>query len=341
MLSFRSAIRKVDMLISVIVPVYKVEKYIRRCIDSILNQTFSDFELIIVDDGSPDNCGKICDEYAKKDNRIYVIHKENGGLSDARNAGLDWAFAHSDSEWITFIDSDDWIPPKYLEALSNAVNETGCEISICAYDETEGELPAVDVNKLKTAVVNTESFFCDHNVNAVVAWGKLYKKEIFKDIRYPVGKLHEDEFTTYKLLFQNEHCVFVNQPLYFYFQNTDSITKSEWNPKRLDALEAISEQMSFFKVNEFNNAFLYLLRHINDCIINQMIAIEKSNNSENKNYYIILQKALRKNLNRCKKYYVVPFKEDRYKYYYEYAYPFTMKCYWYYRVIKQKVKKRK
>ena len=154
-------------------------------------------------------------------------------------------------------------------------------------------------------------------------------------------KKYSKIFDTYKLLFQNEHCVFVNQPLYFYFQNTDSITKSEWNPKRLDALEAFSEQMSFFKVNEFNNAFLYLLRHINDCIINQMIAIEKSNNSENKNYYIILQKALRKNLNRCKKYYVVPFKEDRYKYYYEYAYPFTMKCYWYYRVIKQKVKKRK
>ena len=92
-----------DCLISVIVPVYKVEKYIRRCVDSILNQTFSDFELILVDDGSPDNCGAICDAYAKKDSRIYVIHKENGGLSDARNAGIDWGFVKSKIEWIAFI----------------------------------------------------------------------------------------------------------------------------------------------------------------------------------------------------------------------------------------------
>ena len=109
------------MLISIVVPIYKVEKYIHRCIESILAQTFTDFDLILVDDGSPDNCGKICDEYAVKDKRIHVIHKENGGLSDARNAGIDWAFANSDSEWITFIDSDDWIHPKYLETLYNAV----------------------------------------------------------------------------------------------------------------------------------------------------------------------------------------------------------------------------
>ena len=103
--------------ISVIVPVYKVEKYIHRCVDSILSQTFTDFELILVDDGSPDNCGKICDEYAEKDIRIHVIHQENGGLSAARNAGIDWVFANSDSEWITFIDSDDWVHPEYLERL--------------------------------------------------------------------------------------------------------------------------------------------------------------------------------------------------------------------------------
>ena len=131
-------------IISVIVPVYKVEKFIHRCIYSILAQTFKDFELILVDDGSPDNCGKICDEYALKDNRIHVIHKENGGLSDARNAGIDWAFANSNSEWITFIDSDDWIHPKYLEALYNAVKKSGCEISICGFEETEGNNPNVD-----------------------------------------------------------------------------------------------------------------------------------------------------------------------------------------------------
>lgn len=121
--------------ISIIVPVYKVENYIRRCVDSILAQTFTDFELILVDDGSPDNCGKICEEYAKKDERIVVIHKENGGLSDARNAGIDWSLKTSNSRWITFIDSDDWIHPNYLEFLYRAAKNTNCKISICGYNE--------------------------------------------------------------------------------------------------------------------------------------------------------------------------------------------------------------
>ena len=127
--------KDMDCLISIIVPVYKVEKYIHRCVDSILAQTFTDFELILVDDGSPDNCGIICDEYALKDNRIHVIHKENGGLSDARNAGIDWAFENSNSEWITFIDSDDWVHPKCLEALVRAAQIYGTEIAICNYIE--------------------------------------------------------------------------------------------------------------------------------------------------------------------------------------------------------------
>ena len=111
-------------LISVIVPVYKVEEYLSRCVDSILSQTFEDFELILIDDGSPDNCGKICDEYTKKDNRVHVIHQENGGLSSARNAGIDWAFENSDSEWLTFIDSDDWVHIQYLDLLLSKFNHS-------------------------------------------------------------------------------------------------------------------------------------------------------------------------------------------------------------------------
>ena len=109
--------------ISVIVPIYKVEKYLNRCVDSILHQTFTDFELILVDDGSPDNCGKMCDEYAEKDSRVVVIHKKNGGLSDARNKGLDWVFANSNSEYVVFIDSDDYIDERYLELLYKSIAE--------------------------------------------------------------------------------------------------------------------------------------------------------------------------------------------------------------------------
>ena len=108
------------MLVSIVVPVFKVEQYLSRCVDSILNQTFKDFELILVDDGSPDKCGQMCDEYAKTDNRIHVIHKKNGGLSDARNAGIEWCIENSNSEWVTFIDSDDWVHPQYLESMLNA-----------------------------------------------------------------------------------------------------------------------------------------------------------------------------------------------------------------------------
>ena len=126
--------------ISVIVPVYKVEKYIHRCVDSILNQTFSDFELILVDDGSPDNCGAICDEYAAKDSRVVVIHQENGGLSAARNAGIDWAFANSDSQWLSFIDSDDWVHPEYLQKLLDTAVNNSAEVAFCtltAFTEDE------------------------------------------------------------------------------------------------------------------------------------------------------------------------------------------------------------
>lgn len=234
-------------MISVIVPVYNVESYITRCVESVLAQTFTDFDLILVDDGSPDNCGTICDKYAAKDRRIHVIHKENGGLSDARNAGIDWAFAESNSEWLTFIDSDDWVHTKYLEGLLAAIITTGCEISICSYLETKGNTQYVYDYRINAKVVNTETFFIERTVNAVISCAKLYKKELFSQIRYPVGRLHEDEFTTYKLLFCYNHIAYVDAPLYYYYVNHESITKSMWSPQKLDGVDAAEEQLDFFK----------------------------------------------------------------------------------------------
>ena len=319
---------------SVIIPVYKVEKYINRCINSILNQTFTDFELILVDDGSPDNCGKICDDYAKKDSRIHVIHKENGGLSDARNAGIDWAFANSDSEWITFIDSDDWIHPRYLEALYDAVKKTGCEISICAYEETTGDNPQVDESQLEAEIVNTEDFFCEHNVNAVVAWGKLYKKELFREIRYPFGKLHEDEFTTYKLLFKYDALAYINQPLYLYFYNSSSITKSYWTPRRLDAFEAYNDQLEFFETNRYMQAYKKVLFCMAYKYCDNLKKI--GGNPEYMYYLKMLRKKLCKHLKKHKKRADFSIKDT--PFFYEYAYPFEMKYYW---IIKAQVNKLK
>ena len=124
--------------ISVIVPVYKVEQYLRRCVDSILSQTFSDFELILIDDGSPDRCGEICDEYKQRDGRVVVIHQSNGGLSAARNTGIIWSLENSDSDWLTFVDSDDWVHSEYLERLFRAVNKYGTKISVSSRCEIIG-----------------------------------------------------------------------------------------------------------------------------------------------------------------------------------------------------------
>lgn len=172
-----------SMDISIVVPVYKVEKYIHRCIKSILNQSYSSFNLVIVDDGSPDNCGKICDEYAKKDTRIHVIHKSNGGLSDARNAGIDWAIKNSDSKWITFIDSDDWVHPQYLEKMISSAEETNCNVCIVRYKKTNVPENYI-VSKNNYRVFDTQQFYCCNTANATVAWGNYLKNRSLRQFGF-------------------------------------------------------------------------------------------------------------------------------------------------------------
>lgn len=281
--------------ISVIVPVYNVEKYIYRCVDSILAQTYPNFELILVDDGSPDDCGRICDEYALKDSRIHVIHQENGGLSAARNAGIDWAFANSDSQWLTFIDSDDWIHVQYLDILLQTAQSANLSISVCGYIETSGDVPQISSDTVGQIWI-PESFFTERNTNAVIACGKLYKKDLFQNIRYPVGKLHEDEFTTYRLLFAESRIAVTDMPLYFYFKNTEGITKSAWTPKRMDAMQALKQQTDFFKKNSHKNAYGMISREYANTIIRHRELVKHSNlpEEEKKTYIRELQKKLRK-----------------------------------------------
>ena len=233
--------------ISVIVPVYKVEKYIHRCVDSILAQTFTDFELILVDDGSPDNCGAICDEYAARDSRIHVIHQENGGLSAARNAGIDWSFANSDSQWLTFIDSDDWVHPEYLERLLDAVVTNNVSISICGFVETEGEVPPIEERDMIPILWGTEDFLVEKPALAVVAYCKLYRRDCFLEIRYPLGKIHEDEFVTYRALFQYDKLAVIPAEMYFYYQHSGSIMHQAFTIKKYDALEGFAQQAAFYK----------------------------------------------------------------------------------------------
>ena len=242
--------------ISVIVPVYKVEPYLSRCVDSILAQTYRDFELILVDDGSPDRCGEICDAYAEKDNRVHVIHQKNGGLSAARNAGIDWAFANSSSVWLTCVDCDDWIHPQYLEILLRAAQDCRAPVSVCVYERPEfsDEAMMKPVADWDAEELTPECLLVDHSWNFNYAWGKLYHKKAFGSVRYPEGKNFEDTFTTYKVLFSGERVAFVDKPLYFYFKNEAGITRSPWTPKELVVFEAMKEQLAFYRENGFSRA---------------------------------------------------------------------------------------
>ncbi len=233
--------------ISVIVPVYKVEAYLPRCADSVLGQSFSDWELILVDDGSPDNCGAICDDYARRDPRITVIHQKNAGLSAARNAAMDYLDAHSESQWLTFLDSDDWLHPEFLQRLLSAAQEAGSKVSVSGYAETQGADPRVEEKDFQPQIWTPEDFYRSRNVDATIACAKLYHRSCFEKLRYPLGKVHEDEFVTYRILFQEQRVVFLPAPMYAYFVNTAGITKGPWNPKRLDAWEAYEEQIRFFE----------------------------------------------------------------------------------------------
>lgn len=250
---------KNNELISVIVPVYKVEKFLKRCVDSIVNQTYKNLEIILVDDGSPDNCPKMCDEFAKNDKRIRVIHKKNGGLSDARNAGIE----NCKGNYVFFIDSDDYLELNAIEILYNNLVETGSQISIgkyaYVYDDDEG----VKVSGNQTRVFTPNEIMLKYTdsecVYFVIACSKLIKRETLGDIRFPVGKYHEDEFVTYKIICNAKRIVITEDTLYRYYQNSNSIMHNRKIKNDIDAIDAKIEKIEFCKNNkpEIYDDFIY------------------------------------------------------------------------------------
>lgn len=234
-------------IISVIVPIYNVEDYLERCIKSILNQTFTKFELILVDDGATDTSPVICDQYEKLDSRIRVIHKENGGLSDARNKGLNCA----KGEYICFIDSDDYIHPKYLEVLYDICLKYGCDIAVCGYEETTGSnisnIMLSEEIKILNSIEMLEYTYDNHFAMGIVAWNKLYKREVIGQDYYPVGQIHEDEATTYKYILNAKKIGVTTIKLYYYFQRENSIMGKSFSEKRLDYFTALESRMKVYK----------------------------------------------------------------------------------------------
>ncbi len=233
-------------LISVIIPVYNVEKYIHTCIDSTIEQTYKNLEIILVDDGSKDNSGHICDEYARKDSRITVIHKENGGLSDARNAAIDIA----KGDFITFIDSDDFVKPDYVEYLYDLISRYSADLSICdIYKIFEGKSnkEPLKTNEFETQYNSQEALeeMLYQNKFDTSACAKLYKVELFNDIRYPKGKYYEDLATEYKLFSKCNKIVHGNSIKYYYLIRKNSITTSQFSIKRMELIDIAEEMLDF------------------------------------------------------------------------------------------------
>jgi glycosyltransferase involved in cell wall biosynthesis len=232
-------------LVSVIVPVYNVGEYIEKCINSIINQTYSNLEILLINDGSTDNSPRICAEYAKKDIRIKLIHKENGGLSDARNVGLDVARG----KYILFVDSDDYISEELVEILHSSMVKNRCDISTCQYEIFYAHsLPRVNMNKNVTKILLSEKALEDMLYQKNItnsAWGKLYKKSLFEDVRYPVGHNYEDLATTYKIFSKSDRIAVNNYIGYFYLQRSTSIMNSGFDKRRLDSLFYAKIQLNY------------------------------------------------------------------------------------------------
>lgn len=248
-------------LVSIIVPVYKVESYLRICIEGILNQTYGNIEIILVDDGSPDNCPEICDEYVKKDSRIRVIHKENGGLSSARNTGIE----NAKGEYIAMIDSDDAVHEKFIEILYGLCENSECQVAQCDFLSISADsikLPPQRHARLQFYTNREAMKKCCGGANAVkynVVWNKLYHKSVFENIRFPIGKTHEDEFTTYRLLWNIKKMAVINLYLYWYLQRSDSIMGKKSNIHYLDRLEAYKERVRFLKNNNMEDTYEKML----------------------------------------------------------------------------------
>lgn len=231
-----------NVLISIIVPVYKVEDFINTCIESVLNQTYSNWELILVNDGSPDNSPEICDEYAARDQRIKVFNKPNGGVASARNLGLD----NITGEYVTFLDSDDFFHPDYLENLLKLSIQHSADIVQCGFIRGVDKIFPIINTEEEIKVVDNYDVFLKGYAKIIVC-GKLYKKYLFEELKIPENKLFEDDFITWRWYFKSKKIVVTNRLLYYYTDNNESTMAGYKKKPRLDFMEAYEERIAFFQ----------------------------------------------------------------------------------------------
>lgn len=259
-------------LVSVIVPIYNVESYLRECVESIRRQTYHNLEIILINDGSTDSSLDICMEYKRKDNRIQVINKVNGGLSSARNKGIECA----KGDYYLFVDSDDFISDKMVEVMIHKAQENNADIVCCNYDFYDDYSNFIKEHPIN---INSDEIYSSKQAQdrllyngffRCYAWNKLYKAQLFKKIRYPIGKLYEDIYTTYSLFEVSDRIVFITDSLYHYRFRTGSITRNTFDERLYQILEPIrkieSETTSDYV---FIGCLIYYIFFFNDMIRNK------------------------------------------------------------------------
>lgn len=259
-----------DKKVSVIIPVYKAEAYLGKCIDSVLCQTYKNLEIILIDDGSPDNCPALCDSYAEKDSRVKVFHKQNGGTSTARNAGLDICTG----EYITFIDSDDFVSADYVEALVYGLEAIGADLSVTDYSMDK---PLRDLTKSfeVKGYLGREALGIYCGVGGregtapfyVMACMKLYKRSLFGNLRFPEGRLYEDDYIAPQIYYRTQKCAHIAGERYFYFQHPNSQTKKKTEKVYLDVLSMFVDRIQFFaERNEQEYVNATIDRFVGQCL---------------------------------------------------------------------------
>ena len=243
-------------LISVIVPIYKAEKYIDRCIASIAGQTYTNLEIILVDDGSPDKSGDICDQWARKDARVKVIHQNNSGVSVARNAGV----ANANGKYIMMLDSDDYMCPQMIESMYQIMMDQVVDMVICGFEKGNQDAFVFNDSNIKTVeIINAPTALKriydgdEKALQYVAPWAKLYQKEMFEGIYYPEGKIFEDIYVTHQLLFQCDKIAVTEAKLIYYYQHPDSIMNKKFHVGKLDYLDALKQRIAFYKQHELSD----------------------------------------------------------------------------------------
>jgi len=270
--------------LSIIVPVYKVEPYINKCVDSILAQTLTDFELILVNDGSPDNCGEICDMYAKQDSRVKVIHKENGGQASARNMALDIAIG----DYIGFVDSDDWIEPDMYELLYNMCIQYKCDIANCT--STTHYKDKTFINESYSLTIHNRSqamkTMLEGKLYDEVVWTKLIKRDLIEDLRFPEGVMYEDTAFTYKVINKSNRVCCIGAPKYHYIKRENSTMDRAIKSKSIDAVLIYDEIYKFIKDFHPELKQLVTLKLANSAMsILNIISLNPNRDQYTKEYY--------------------------------------------------------